>query len=197
MIQFNELRIVDGRLIIDISVRDLACYTNVYIGSLKLDNQNTFSLNGPSDGAYDIPASEIHWGDEDHKTAHIELTQKTLIDGTSNISLDNDLIFVYAIVSDDSIPAPDTPCGMDREWSVGAAANLTKLYNRGISYIKELANSCEIPAGFADFILKYKAFVLSLRACDFQQAIKFWNKFFGKDTKIVTRGCGCHGGYRN
>lgn len=197
MIQFNELRIVEGKLIIDISVKELACYDDVKIGSVKLDNQNTFSLNGPSDNAFVVPSGEIHWGDTDHKTAHIELTQRTFLENTSTISLNNDLIFVYALVSDDSVPSPDTPCGMDNAYSSGAVANLKRLYNKGMSYIREVANSCEIPVGFADFILKYKAFVLSLKACDFQQAIKFWNKFFSKDTKIITRGCGCHGGYSN
>lgn len=184
MIQFNELKITDGKLIIDASVKDLECFQSVTIAGIKIDNQDTFSINGPSDKAFIVPDIE------EGRTIHIELDQKAFIG--KDFSLENDLFIVYLIAG--GAPASNTPCGMDKAWSTGAVANLQKLYNRGLSYIKELSNSCEIPVGFADFILKYKAFVLSLRACDYLQAIKFWKKFFSKDTKIVTKGCGCHGG---
>ena len=44
MVQFNELRITpDNReLIIDVSVKDLDIYTNVYLDYIMIDNQDTF-----------------------------------------------------------------------------------------------------------------------------------------------------------
>lgn len=190
MIQFNELRIIEGKLIIDASVKNLECFQHVIIDKINIDNQDTFSLNGPSDNTFTVPNEKIDFSD-DRKSLHVELTQSDFPD---NFKMDIDLFFVYMLSG--GYPEPNTPCGMDKAWSAGAVANLQRIYNKGISYIKELSNSCEIPTGFADFILKYKAFVLSIRACDFQQAIKFWRKFFSKDNKMITKGCGCHG-YRN
>ena len=43
MIQFNELRISQSgdRLIIDVSVKDLEYYTNVYLSEILIDTQDT------------------------------------------------------------------------------------------------------------------------------------------------------------
>ena len=50
MIQFNTLKITqDGKnLIINASVKNLEYYTNVLIGSIVIDNQDTYSTRGPS-----------------------------------------------------------------------------------------------------------------------------------------------------
>ena len=50
MVQFNELRITpDGqKLIIDVSVKDLEYYTNVYLDTIQIDTQDTFVESGPS-----------------------------------------------------------------------------------------------------------------------------------------------------
>ena len=44
MVQFNELRITpdNKELIIDVSVKDLDIYTNVYLDYIMIDNQDTF-----------------------------------------------------------------------------------------------------------------------------------------------------------
>ena len=51
MVQFNELRITpdNKELIIDVSVKDLDIYTNVYLDYIMIDNQDTFIEDGPSD----------------------------------------------------------------------------------------------------------------------------------------------------
>ena len=50
MVQFNELRITpDGqKLIIDVSVKDLEYYTNVYLDTVQIDTQDSFVESGPS-----------------------------------------------------------------------------------------------------------------------------------------------------
>ena len=50
MIQFNTLKITqDGKsLIINASVKDLDYYKDILIGSIIIDNQDTYSANGPS-----------------------------------------------------------------------------------------------------------------------------------------------------
>ena len=53
MIQFNELRISQSgdRLIIDVSVKDLEYYTNVYLSEILIDTQDTYTESGPSSKA--------------------------------------------------------------------------------------------------------------------------------------------------
>ena len=50
MVTFQELRITpDGqKLIIDVSVKDLEYYTNVYLDTVQIDTQDTFVESGPS-----------------------------------------------------------------------------------------------------------------------------------------------------
>ena len=50
MIQFNKLQInrEGTKLTIDIAVKDLEYYNNVYIDSISIDTQDTFVNRGPS-----------------------------------------------------------------------------------------------------------------------------------------------------
>ena len=50
MVQFNELKInpQGTSLIIDVSVIDSAYYQNVYLDTISIDTQDTFTENGPS-----------------------------------------------------------------------------------------------------------------------------------------------------
>ena len=63
MIQFNTLKITqDGKnLIINASVKNLSYYTNVLIGSIIIDNQDTYSVSGPSSN----PIYEHSFADND------------------------------------------------------------------------------------------------------------------------------------
>ena len=51
MIQFNKLQInrEGTKLTIDIAVKDLEYYNNVYIDSISIDTQDTFVNSGPSE----------------------------------------------------------------------------------------------------------------------------------------------------
>ena len=50
MVNFNELRVSPDRknLIIDVSIKDLSYYENVYIDSIIIDTQDTYIPSGPS-----------------------------------------------------------------------------------------------------------------------------------------------------
>ena len=61
MVHFNELRIYNQHLIIDVSVLEEAYYANVFLDSIVIDNQNTYVGNGPSSNPiykYIIPDEE-------------------------------------------------------------------------------------------------------------------------------------------
>ncbi len=196
MIQFNTLKITqDGKnLIINASVKNLSYYTNVLIGSIVIDNQDTYSASGPSSNPIykhsfagkDLVTNEDIAG---LKNISITISAKELLD--NNGDLNDDILYVYLIAV--GTPSADTPCGMDNVNTLGVALNLRPIYNNGINYIKQVESTCEIPKDFIDFILRYKALDLALKTENYIQANKYWNKFF-KNNNVVslnTNNCGC------
>ena len=196
MIQFNTLKITqDGKnLIINASVKNLSYYTNVLIGSIVIDNQDTYSASGPSSNPIykhsfagkDLVTNEDIVG---LKNISITVSAKELLD--NNGDLNDDILYVYLIAV--GTPSADTPCGMDNVITLGVALNLRPIYNNGINYIKQVESTCEIPKDFIDFILRYKALDLALKTENYIQANKYWNKFF-KNINVVslnTNSCGC------
>ena len=191
MIQFNKLKITqDGKsLIINASVKNLSYYTNVLIGSIIIDNQDTYSASGPSNNC--IYQNSFAGKDNGMglKNINITISAKELLN--HNGDLNNDILYVYLIAV--GTPSADTPCGMDNVNTLGVALNLRHIYNNGINYIKQVESTCEIPRDFIDFILRYKALDLALKTENYIQANKYWNKFF-KNNNVVslnTNSCGC------
>ena len=196
MIQFNTLKITqDGKnLIINASVKNLSYYTNVLIGSIVIDNQDTYSTRGPSSNPVykhsfagkDLVTNEDIVG---LKNISITISAKELLDNDGD--LNDDILYVYLIAV--GTPSADTPCGMDNVNTLGVALNLRPIYNNSINYIKQVESTCEIPKDFIDFILRYKALDLALKTENYIQANKYWNKFF-KNNNVVslnTNSCGC------
>lgn len=190
MIQFNTLKITqDGKnLIINASVKNLSYYTNVLIGSIVIDNQDTYSTSGPSSN----PIYRHSFADNDVtglKNISITISAKGLL--ANNGDLNDDILYVYLIAV--GTPSADTPCGMDNVNTLGVALNLRPIYNSGINYIKQVESACEIPKDFIDFILRYKALDLALKTENYIQANKYWNRFFKNNNVISlnTNSCGC------
>lgn len=196
MIQFNTLKITqDGKnLVINASVKNLSYYTNVLIGSITIDNQDTFSASGPSNNPiykHSFAGKDLITGEEiaGLKTISITISAKEFLDNDGD--LNNDILYVYLTAV--GSPSADTPCGMDNINTLGVALNLRPIYNSGMAYIKQVEKSCEIPKGFINFILEYRALDLALKTENYVQANKYWNKFF-KSNDIVslnTNSCGC------
>ena len=130
MIQFNTLKITqDGKnLIINASVKNLSYYTNVLIGSIAIDNQDTYSASGPSSNPIyrhsfagkDLVTNEDIAG---LKNISITVSAKELLD--NNGDLNDDILYVYLIAV--GTPSADTPCGMDNVNTLGVALNLRPL----------------------------------------------------------------------
>ena len=70
------------------------------------------------------------------------------------------------------------------------------LYQRVMDYTKQLADDCNMPNGFIDFILRWNAFKASVETEHYIPAIKFYKMLFD-DYSGTGRGtfkpCGCHG----
>lgn len=188
MINFNELRITpDGKnLIIDVSVLTGEYYDNVYIDSIMIDTQDTYISSGPSAKAvytYNVSA------DKNLKNIRLVLEGSDMND--IGILRDN-IFFVY--VSTKGAPSPDIPCGWDNTTTMQSIVDLYSFYQKSMVYIRELSDTCNIPKGFIDFILRVKALEISIKTGNYVQAIKYWNKYFkGNALGNPTIKCNCYG----
>ena len=188
MVQFNELRITpDNReLIIDVSVKDLDIYTNVYLDYIMIDNQDTFIEDGPSDN----PIYTYTIEDAAYSTSsNGSIKQCRLTLTNSDVNLSNDLLFIYVVVK--GVPAPSTPCNMDNATTMGVVYNLHNIFQSFMPYIREVEKDCNLPKGFINYILRFKALELAFATGNYTLAVKYWNRFF-KDKLIAQPSiCNC------
>lgn len=189
MVQFNELRITpDNReLIIDVSVKDLDIYTNVYLDYIMIDNQDTFIEDGPSDN----PIYTYTIEDAAYSTSsNGSIKQCRLTLTNSDVNLSSDLLFIYVVVK--GVPAPSTPCNMDNATTMGVVYNLHNIFQSFMPYIREVEKDCNLPKGFINYILRFKALELAFATGNYTLAVKYWNRFF-KDKLIAQPSiCNCH-----
>ena len=205
MINFNELRITsDGKyLVIDVQILNLNYYKDVYLDSIHIDTQQTFIETGPSNKpiySYVIPDNEQFIYTQDCGCRVItEQNEDILIDefGTKHIrqfididSIGNNLFFVWVVTKGN--PTEDTPCGMKDAVTLGVVYNKLPIYNISMKYINSI-EGCNIPREFMDFIFRKKAFETCLEVGNYNQAIKYWNKFFTDIKESQVSNCNCYG----
>lgn len=186
MLHFNELRITsDGKqLIIDAGVDGLNCFDDVTLGSIVIDDQDTYTPGGPSSKplyTYDIANSPISGS----KTIRLTLTQEDL-----NTPLNSNMFFVYIVAEGQA----SAPCDQEKGYTIGTVVNLYPLYQKAMGYVKEVQSNCCIPQNFIDSFLRFKALELCIRTGNYIQAIQYWNKYF-KPTlgKPNITNCSCYG----
>lgn len=184
MIQFNELKITQNGdlLIIDVSVKSDSYYTDVYIDTIKIDDQDTYIDEGPS-----TTPLFTYTVSDDLKTVHLELDKVAL-----NSALTSKLFFVY--VKTKGTPSIDTPCGLDNVTTIGVCTYLYPIYQATMLYMNEVLVDCNISKNFVDHILKFKALDTCITMGQYTQAIKYWKKFYlNLPTSSITSNCGCNG----
>lgn len=73
------------------------------------------------------------------------------------------------------------------------------VYNKIIPSIRELEQECAIPMNFIDGLLKKKAIDVCIESGHYEQACKYWCKFYAHCVGTIGSisssrgGCGCHG----
>ena len=183
MVTFQELRITpDGqKLIIDVSIKDLEYYTNVYLDTVQIDTQDTFVESGPSS---EVVYTEVIGGNT--KSVRLEL-------GTGDLlpSLNDNLFFVY--VKTKGIPTTNTPCGMDNIYTLGITLNMCPIYNSIMQSVKEVTKDCSIPKNFIDSYLRFKAFEMCINTEHYIEAVNYYNRFIKGKSTPVTSNCDCYG----
>lgn len=185
MVIFRELNITpdDKELTIDVVVEDLSIYSNVYLDSIVIDNQDTFIENGASSN----PVYTYNIAENYPNSKHFKITLSS-----KDLDIANNLLFVYVNVS--GAPDPSTPCGWDNITTLGVVCNFGKIYQHFMSYIREVEKECAIPKSFIDAILRFKALELSVNTGNYSVAVKYWNKFFKDRLNNISLPCGCNYG---
>lgn len=164
-------------------------FNNLYIEAVKIDTGKTFVDNGPSDKAKTIeidgPVYAKVYTEDNSEVSDLN-ESPILLDnpGPKDIILyikpsqldladfNKDIFFIYIYTNNTAEVDGETS-------STGAmtvVANLRKIYDKSMAYIKELERTCKIPTGFIDRILRLKAFELSLKTGNYVEAIDQWGK---------------------
>lgn len=171
MIKYNNLKVESGYLYIDIEVENETYFKDVLIKGVRIDTSMTYGTTVPYDTV--------------NQTAGTKLTvKKNVSESTSQ------LFFITPIIQGN--PSPDTPCNKDIN-NIGVVYDSRIVLNKGMVYLKELSSSCVTPKGFIDFILKIKALDMSIRTCNYNEAIKYWDMLKKTSVGATVNNCRCHG----
>lgn len=144
-----------------------------------------------SEESYDIDLKEIVMSkvipDPDHEGSYITENK--------NYDLTKDLIIVTTVLAneEDNIQMSLVDC-CDKKPAIGIAYYKYCLYKKSFNLLKSCGDDCDLPKDLINFILQYRALDLAIAVGDVNMAIKYWNKFFNKESKIThVKSCGCHG----
>ena len=197
MVVFDQLRVSDdGRqLYIDAHISLASCFDAVTIQSLFicLGSQvyETLTIDPESKGciyrkSYDANVREIH--------ECINIDDESLIYNKTSFS--RDLLFVY--VGCNTVPEGCECYTSVGKYVLGVTLDENLLYQKVMQFTKSLADDCEIPVAFMDFILLWNAFKASVETEHYIPAIEYFNMLFdvnGIEGKTFNHAkpCGCHG----
>lgn len=198
MIRFNELKIENNYIIIDVQIEEEKYFKDMYIDSIVIDTQDTFIANGPSSKAIytktfntdtDVNKEEIVYTQGTDKYNRV----KIYIDGKNlNVDIHKTMFFVYVIAG--GTPSVDTPCRWDENKALHTLVDTQVLYNNMIQYVKELNKDCSTPDNFINAILQFNAIDLALKTNQYPLAIDLWKRFYSDiESNVVLPNCGCNG----
>lgn len=219
MIIFDQLRISDdGKTIyIDVHVNKSKQFADVYLDSITIvpamDSQGNLLI---SETSPEVPTENYIYKNSfvgNIKEAYLTLSQtefdnafnNTDSEGhpisegaTAKVAFDrfgNNLYFVY--IKYKGKPDECVPCYLKPDYTLGVTFDIALLYQKVMQYTKDLTQDCNVPVGFADFILQWNAFKAAVETEHYIPAIHFWNRLFNDSsyaaTTQITKNCGCHG----
>lgn len=195
MIIFDQLRISDDgkRMYINIHVNKAGYFDNVYLDQLTIVPADKVSETSPYLPSEDYIYNKVFEGDQ--KEADLVLLPTDFNEQFMKSDFSHDLFFVYVKVK--GTPDPCTPCRLDEEITLGVTFDENILYQQVLAFTKELTQDCNVPVGFADFILQWNAFKAAVETEHYIPAINFWNHLFKENPHVMAqypiKNCGCHG----
>lgn len=206
---FDQLRISDDgrKLYVNAHVNTADYFKNIYIDKIYVYTADKISETNPNTPAIDdsggakdyIYAQQF---DGNQKEIALVLTANDCVRSWetdvkkmnfSSSDMSKNLLFVYIICK--GTLGECTPCRLDEMTTLGVTFDEKLLWQRAMGYAKALADDCEVPTGFVDFILLWNAFKASVETEHYVPAVKYWKMLFNEQEsyKSSIGGCGCHG----
>lgn len=193
MVSINEFVIArDAKyLYLKASIDDMEYFENVFIDYLE------FTLHKVVNGTIETstielnPDGTLHIEPLETEVKNVDLTLTPQDLGLSDFQTPVIEVKVYT----KGYPSDDTPCGMDEEYVVGITYNESVLYDKGLSFIHQVGQDCNIPDDFINWILSSSAFDLALKSGNMNDALSWWLRLTSNRSNGYSRNsnCGCHG----
>lgn len=206
MISFKELRILDEKLIIDVSILGDRYFDNMYITEVRIDTQDTYIDNGSSskpvytkefiNASDELTKEELKLINKETlnlyntRDVRLVLDKKDFI-GSNIINLSDNIYYVYIQVG--GTPAPDTPCGMDNLEHLGIAYNPYIVLQDSLKYLMEIDDVDNIPRHIIDSILRKEAFETTIAIGNYNKVNYYWSKFYKGVQETISKPCSCNG----
>lgn len=195
MILFDQLRVSDDgkRMYISIHVNRASYFDDIYLDEIVITTADKVLETSPTIPSEDYIYKKVF--DNGMKEADIVLLPTDFNGHFTKSNFSSDLFFVYVKVK--GTPDPCTPCRLDEEVTLGMTFDENLLYQQVMQFTKSLAEDCNIPVGFTDFILKWNAFKAAVETEHYIPAINYYQQLFDNTVGISAKGtskpCGCHG----
>lgn len=199
MIIIDQFRISeDGMtLYLDAHVNKAEYFDNVYIGSVTIvtDKQLKESCSTAVNEDYIYKQrfdDKNSVGTATTKEIHLVLCSNLFNEKFCGKNLSDNMFFVY--IEATGSPAANTPCRLDEQYTIGVTFDYAILYQKALAYAKELGDSCNIPMGFIDTILKFHALRSAIETDHWLPAIDYFYMLKNSNNSTsatVTKPCGC------
>lgn len=193
MILFDLLHISDDgkKLYVNFHINEADYFKDLTLKSLTIIPADKVSETDPAVPTEDYVYQKYY---DTGVTSDVLVLQPTDFNETfAKSTFSEDLLFVYVEVQ--GTPDACTPCRLDEVITLGVTFDENLLYQQTMQYTKELVQDCQVPVGFADFILRWNAFKASVETEHYIPAIQFWKLLFDTDNTATSTSttCGCHG----
>lgn len=204
MVRFDDLSISDDGKYLYISafVKSAEYFEDVYIDSITIMTGDKVSENTPEIPTKDYIYKETIDGEE--KSVNWVLTASDFIKvwetdanamAFKQTDMRNTMFFIY--IKCKGTPTANTPCNMDKEYTVGVTFDARAIYQKVMDYTKDLLKCCEVPTKFIDFILLWNALKAAVATSHYIPAVNFYNMLsdnMGTSSCLANvNTCGCHG----
>lgn len=196
MIQINDIKINPqaDTLTIDAEIKPNEAFGNCYIKKIYIDTQDSYLTSGPSEDLVyekeisdeDIVSTVVINGEPKARKVVVEIPQ---INIEANLSSNFFIVYIEA----EGTISPNASCCESDFMVVGCVFWMRRVYQGFLNWIKEIANTCEIPKNFIYAFLQYQALLTSVRTGNMMEAIKIYNKYIRNIQGIGgnINSCGC------
>ena len=190
----DQLRISDDgqTLFLDAHINKASYFDDLYISKVTICTEDQITETSPlSYGDGFVYQATF---DSGTREVHLVLNSNTLNEKFTKKNLSSNMFFAY--IEWGGTPASDTPCVLDENVTLAVTFDYGVLFNQAMVYTKELANTCEVPVQFIDFILNVEALKLAIETEHYVPAVKRWKWLMDitdRGIAAVYKRCGCHG----